>query len=432
MNTRMRCNFLWRTAALSALVAFCCLNLSAQEHTLHLVKVLKADSSTASVADPFDAKSNQYDLVDLGSYFFKKFPRRDFDSSQIYNRKVHSALLPGIGYSLQTKFAVELNYVGGFYLTPNNLNANQSSLNATIIYTQLNQLLIPVVANIWTKEDKYNIQADWRFLVFPQNTYGLGSSTTLSDGYIINFSDIRLYTTIYKPLVKSCYLGLGYSFDYFYNVAEVSPPQAVTDFQRYNAINHLTASNSYSSAPTLNFLYDTRRNSINPQGGNYANIVYRINETCFGSSTNWQSLVIDLRKYVPVAPHSSNIFGFWAYEWLTLNGAPPYLLLPYSAGDPLNNTGRGFAEGRLRGKDMLYLESEFRFGITRNGLLGGVVFSNLDAYSDINNRFNALNAGFGAGLRIKINKYSRTSACFDYAFGTDGTKGIFLNLGEVF
>ena len=375
--------------------------------------------------------TSKMDIIDIGLKFFPKAKWRLKDTSGFRFRKMNSALLPGVNYSLQTNLAYSLNYVGGINLT-NNPNANQSSLNITMIYTQLNQFLVPIVANIWTKEDKYNIQADWRFLVFPQNTYGLGSSTTLSDGYIINFSDIRLYTTIYKPLVKSCYLGLGYSFDYFYNVAEVSPPQAVTDFQRYNAINHLTASNSYSSAPTLNFLYDTRRNSINPQGGNYANIVYRINETCFGSSTNWQSLVIDLRKYVPVAPHSSNIFGFWAYEWLTLNGAPPYLLLPYSAGDPLNNTGRGFAEGRLRGKDMLYLESEFRFGITRNGLLGGVVFSNLDAYSDINNRFNALNAGFGAGLRIKINKYSRTSACFDYAFGTDGTKGIFLNLGEVF
>ena len=406
--------------------------LAAQEHTISLAKAIDKDSVTSRNHISMYDKHVQFDLIDLGVNALKKIGSHSLDTILQRSQKLHSALLPGIGYSLQTKFAAELNYVGGFYTTPSNKNSNQSSINATVIYTQLNQLLIPVVTNIWTKDDNYNIQTDWRFLIFPQNTYGLGNSTSLSDGYIINFSDLRLYSTIYKPVLKDMYLGIGYSFDYFWNVEELHPPNQPTDFERYNTLNHLSGSNSYSSAPTINFLYDTRRNSINPEKGNYVNISYRINESFIGSSTNWQSLVVDLRKYIRVSSQSPNLFAFWAYEWLTLNGAPPYLLLPYSAGDPLNNTGRGFAEGRLRGKDMLYLESEFRFRITQNGLLGGVLFSNINSYSDLNNHFNGINAGYGAGIRIKINKFSRTNAAFDYAFGTDGTRGIFLNLGEVF
>ena len=38
----------------------------------------------------------------------------------------------------------------------------------------------------------------------------------------------------------------------------------------------------------------------------------------------------------------------------------------------------------------------------------------------------------GFGLRIKINKYSNTNLCIDYGFGIRGSRGIFLNMGEVF
>jgi hypothetical protein len=48
------------------------------------------------------------------------------------------------------------------------------------------------------------------------------------------------------------------------------------------------------------------------------------------------------------------------------------------------------------------------------------------------NRFARISAGYGAGIRIKFNKFSKTNVAFDYAFGTDGSKGLFLNLGEVF
>jgi hypothetical protein len=40
--------------------------------------------------------------------------------------------------------------------------------------------------------------------------------------------------------------------------------------------------------------------------------------------------------------------------------------------------------------------------------------------------------GVGAGLRIRLNKYSGANLCIDYGFGTEGSKGLFVNLGEVF
>jgi hypothetical protein len=82
---------------------------------------------------------------------------------------------------------------------------------------------------------------------------------------------------------------------------------------------------------------------------------------------------------------------------------------------------------------MVDLEAEYRFGISRNGLIGGVVFANAQSYSEMaTNRFEVAQPGYGAGLRIKFNKFSRTNVCIDYGFGLHGSSGLFLNLGEVF
>ena len=82
---------------------------------------------------------------------------------------------------------------------------------------------------------------------------------------------------------------------------------------------------------------------------------------------------------------------------------------------------------------MVDLEGEYRFGILKNGLLGGVIFGNLQTYAEYpSNQFTAINPGYGAGIRIKFNKFSRTNICLDYAFGLHGSNGLFVNLGEVF
>ena len=108
-------------------------------------------------------------------------------------------------------------------------------------------------------------------------------------------------------------------------------------------------------------------------------------------------------------------------------------MLPNTGGDPYSNTGRGYIQGRYRGANMIYLEGEYRFGITHNGLLGGVVFGNAQSFTEqSSNTFETIAPGWGAGIRIKFNKFSNTNVALDYGFGLNGSSGIFVNLGEVF
>ena len=82
---------------------------------------------------------------------------------------------------------------------------------------------------------------------------------------------------------------------------------------------------------------------------------------------------------------------------------------------------------------MLYAESEYRFHITRNDLFGGVVFVNAESFPEPQNgKVQTISPGYGAGIRVKFNKHSNTNICIDYAFGKGGSRGLFMNLGEVF
>lgn len=372
--------------------------------------------------------NDELDLIDLVQSVFDKHAKKRVDTGGVKSGKLRISGLPAAGYTLQTGFAGIAIANAAFY-TSKHEEENQSTILANLTYSQYKQIIFPIQTNIWTPGNKYNINSEIRFLKYPSMTYGLGGYTSLGDGYTIDYSGIKVHAAILRTVLKDVYAGVGYNLDYYWNIREVDPPvNKTTDFQSYG-LN----STEMASGPTLNFLYDNRRNSINPQNGAYINLVYRPNFTFLGSDNDWQSLVVDMRKYFRLPFGSDNVLAFWSYDWLTVGGSPPYLMLPYTGGDAYFNSGRGYIQGRFRGKNMLYAESEYRFNITNNELVGGVVFVNAESFSEEGSgRFEVISPGYGLGLRLKLNKFSRTNIAVDYGFGTGGSRGFFVNLGEVF
>lgn len=369
----------------------------------------------------------QTDLVDVGRTLLKGAKANRTDTVAGRARKLHISALPVAGYTLQTGFAAVLSSNFAFY-TSDDKQANLSNVLTSFTYSQYQQIIFPIQANIWTKGNKYDIVTDWRYLKYPSITYGLGGNTPTDSGYNINYGYLRLHQALMKTIAKDLYLGLGYEFDYFWNIQEIDPPAGKTDFQQYGL-----TSTEKASGISLNFLYDSRRNQINPENGGYASISYHPHFTFMGSDANWQSLLFDMRSYIRFPRSTHNVLAIWSYDWFTTGGTPPYLMLPSTGWDAYSNTGRGYIQGRYRSKNMVYLESEYRFGITGNGLIGGVIFANAQSYSEpVTGRFEYLIPGYGTGIRISLNKFSRTNLCIDYGWGINGSGGFFVNLGEVF
>ena len=338
--------------------------------------------------------------------------------------KVLYSVVPAAGYTLSTGLTGIISANAAFYLSQP-ASTNISSVSSSFNYTQYNQIMVPVLANIWTKDNGYNIVIDWRYFKYPQNTYGLGGHSQVINADNIDYQHLRLHQSVLKRVGNAFYAGLGYFMDYRWRIREYD---SNTDVSQYGL-----AKTSMSSGMIATLSYDSRKNSINPEKGLFANIQYRPNMALLGSNTNWQSLTVDIRKYINFPAGSRNVLAFWNYNWLTVSGKPPYLDLPSTGWDPFNNTGRGYIQGRFRSPNMLYLESEYRFELTRNGLLGAVVFANAQSFSNWpSTNYDRVAPAAGLGFRIKVNKTSRTNIAVDYGFGLKGSRGLFVNLGEVF
>lgn len=368
--------------------------------------------------------AQQKDLIDvLKSIFVKNYKPA---KSETIGHKPIVSFVPAVGYSLQTEAAFTLTGNIVFRSAP---DSKVSAITTSMGFTQRRQFTLPVVSTIWTKNNNYVFVGDARFYIYPQSTYGLGSNSNIANKQHMRYNLFRFSEVVMKHIEGNFFLGAGYKLQQHWNIThKESENSAISDYDTYGA-----SANSTSSGLSLNALFDSRDNAVNASKGFYADIQYYNYEKALGSNSNWQSIVIDVRKYYKLPASSDNVIAFWSYDWLVLSGKPPYLDLPSTSWDPYSTTGRGYIQSRFRGAKMVYLETEYRFKVTRNGLIGGVVFLNGQSFSAApGTKLESIQPGYGPGLRIKLSKISKTNIDIDYGFGNQGSNGLFLTIGEVF
>ncbi|WP_075590501.1 BamA/TamA family outer membrane protein [Labilibacter marinus] len=341
-------------------------------------------------------------------------------------------------------------------------NTSISSGLGTIIYTTNKQLILTAKTNVFLSGDKWNILSDWRYFMTSQPTFGLGtgpnSNKVIHDGFEyddnqfskkietaqqMEFNFIRLHqTALRKHQDTRLFYGLGYHYDYHFDIKDnlldiESDPPVLTSHYLYQEHQGFSQTEYTTSGVSFNLLFDSRDNAINPYSGRYAFVNLRVNPEFLGSDQSSSILWAEYRDYIHFdQERPRHLLGFWTYGWFVTSGKVPYLDLPAVGWDQFGNSGRAYTQGRFRGEDIWYGETEYRFPLQKNKeTLGGVVFVNgTTASSRTNdiNLFDYLDVGYGAGLRVMINKKSRTNLTLDYAWGNHGAKGFYLGLNEKF
>lgn len=376
-----------------------------------------------------DEDSIEKDISDI--WMRIRFSKKEIKNKDSINqlKRLHFAIVPGVGYSMQTGFAGFIA-ANGVFKTKKNAETNQSSVFTLVSVTQYKQLILPLILSIWTPKNKYHIVSDNRFMKFPSLTYGIGQNSLEAPASAIEFLYLKMRQTVMKKVAPNFYMGLGYYFDRFWNIREDLSPR------HRGAIVPLGSNidtEALASGMVAKVTFDSRPRLINPPKGLYASLLIRDNTPFFGGDSRWRTGLLEVRKFFTLPGKSKNILAFWSHNWFTLNGNPHYLMLPSTGWDDYFNTGRGHIQGRFRGSDMFYLEGEFRYKILRSGLLGGVLFGNVQYFtgSPLRSDQIVVPAG-GIGLRIKVNKKSATNLAIDYGIGINGSRGFFVNLGESF
>jgi hypothetical protein len=376
--------------------------------------------------------------------------------------KLYPAILPAVGYS--PSVGALLGVVGqfGMYLGDPE-TTTISSLQATLLFTSKSQVLFQVFSSVQTDGDLWQFVGDWRLLLYNQDTFGLGTGTPpVQFGFTIggqgataplpgeqpmDFKLIRLREIGLRRVWSELSVGGGFSFDRYYDIVDHSlnltaSPPVVTSHYAYETVYGLPTGAYTASGPVLAVSWDSRDSTINAYHGVYALLSYQWNGEWAGSTRSSSLLNAELRYYLPLSRDvSRNVLAFWVLASGVI-GDMPYLTLPSIGWDGRNRSGRGYLQGRYRGTAMAYGEAEWRFRITNNGLLGGVVFANVESFASptivtngINqpgeNLFHSARWGGGFGLRIMMNRLSRTNITLDFAWGA-GLFGIYFGAGEVF
>ena len=373
--------------------------------------------------------------------------------------KTFSALiLPNISSNPTNGFILGVGGAFGWYMGDKN-TTRVSGAPFTVAVTSKKQMISFVKTNIYTNANKFFLQGDLRFYLYSQPTFGLGTNAPDTAGlpsgfhwegqggpddsasFPMKFNYIKVHEIVNKKIVENFYAGIGYHLDYYYAIKDeklviTTEDTLNTPHFYYSTKYDFNTSKYLISGLSANVVYDSRDNMINPYKGIYANINYRYNFNFLGSVQDASSLWMEFRTYVPLSQRKPrHLVAFWLFGDFNLTGHLPYLTLPALGGDQRARSGRGYINGRFRGKNLVYGEAEWRFPISQcSQILGGVLFVNAVSTDNPNRDvglFEYIQPAVGFGIRVMVNKYFRTNINLDFAIGRK-TSGFYFSGQETF
>jgi hypothetical protein len=315
-----------------------------------------------------------------------------------------------------------------------------SSVVASVTATTKEQLLVNAKLNTSALRNRWHFRGDNRLYWTSQKTYGLGTGTTEDAAVDQKYDYYRFYETLFKQVGRNLYLGAGFRYSNHSDVRPLdeaaSEAWAASPYVAYSERYGFDPASQSSAGYSLHALLDTRDGGINPSRGFYADLAYQSYFDGFlGGASNWEQVSYDARTYLRLAPDARHKLAFWLAGDFVTSGVPPYLDLPATGMDTYARAGRGYPQGRFRGKSLVYGEVEYRWTVTGNGLFGLVAFLNTqtleneDAGEEL---FDEFATGAGVGFRVMLNKRSQTNLCFDIGWGKSGSRAVYFAVQEAF
>ena len=324
-----------------------------------------------------------------------------------------------------------------------------STFNLGATYTTNKQLLVNVKNTLLLNHNKMYLNGDWRYYLFSQDNYGLGSdiipAARNNNGFELaslaqpmNYDYLKFHQKISFRVLDDFFIGGGVHIDGYTNISDKQLDLAnniLTEHYKYSEKYGFSTNQYYVNGLSLNFVFDSRDNQVNANNGWYGNINYRVNPALGENQSSSSVLFTEYKYYIPLSKTNvQHVLAFWTYGQFLTHGDLPYLNLPAIGWDKTSRGGRGYTQGLIRGQNLAYLETEYRFPISCNQLISGTVFANITTASDKDRNvklFHAIQPAFGVGLRILIDKATRTNLIINQAWGRQ-SKAFYLNAGETF
>lgn len=327
--------------------------------------------------------------------------------------------VPLVLYSPETSwgFGISTQYL--FRTRSTDTTGNLSLLGTSFVFTLRKQFIVNPYWDVFWKKEQYRLTGAILWKRYPDAFYGLGNevgrhSERFSSDYVL------VRNRITKTVLPRFQIGLQYRFEHLYRMR--------TTEGGYFETNPVPGEAGFTASGIgLAMIYDSRDHNLFPFKGWYVIFSHHAYSRFIGGNTDLSSLRLDLRRYWNPGK-GSHVIAVQAVAQVHSN-VPPFKMMSTFGGDEVL---RGYFFGRFRDQHMYALQAEYRFPLFWRFL--GTTFMGVGntagPYSTAG--FKDLKFAAGAGLRFTLDAKERINIRFDAGFGTDGSRGFYLGIGEAF
>jgi hypothetical protein len=347
-------------------------------------------------------------------------PARGIDRPDSLDQKRSSLVaLPYAYYTPETKFAFGAGSIYSFRSPGSPPWARPSNLRVAITYTQLHQLIVGFLPEIYLRNETYFFSGYYGFYKYPDKFWGIGNNTQESTEEDYEPLYFKSHSSVQRRIMPGLYVGLRYQYEYI-DLWKTDP----VGILQYGTVPGSEGGSASGIGVIVN--HDTRNHVYQPSSGFYNQIYAVFFGGAIGSDYEFNMLSIDLRAYLSL--FDSHVLALQMYDGF-ISGDPPFQML--------NRLGssywmRGYYEGRYRDRNMISFQAEYRFPIVWR--FGGVAFTGIGDVGDTTSSFrlDEFKYSFGFGFRFMFDAQERINARLDIGFGGDDNVGIYALVLEAF
>ncbi|HVZ55644.1 MAG TPA: BamA/TamA family outer membrane protein [Chitinophagaceae bacterium] len=343
-----------------------------------------------------------------------------FSQEQAGAREKHQLLaLPVISRSIETDwgFGGAASYT--FHLSGRDSFTRTSNMQAVSYYTLKRQFLAALDGTIYFPKEKYILSSHLSYSYYPDQFWGIGRKTPERGKEPYSFRQCYVYLHGQRLIAHQVFLGLIYSYQNLiglrYRPGGLFDQQQVTGRTPYHV-----------SGLGFSLSYDRRNNTFAPDHGELLLVSFSHYDKLLASDFRYANLILDFRKYWPV--FRRQVLAAQAYGFFN-SGLVPFMSLASLGG---SETMRGYYDGRFRDKNLIVLQTEYRFPVWWR--FGAVLFAGAGDVAHRLDNFNLLNLKYsgGAGIRFAVRPREKMNIRLDYGIGQGRQNGFYLQFGEAF
>jgi hypothetical protein len=344
--------------------------------------------------------------------------KKDVDEKEEGDPSSGRVIVPLVLYSPETHIAFGGLVIQFFRIGDAPKDSRVSSIAADALVTTRRQAIFELLPDLyWDNEDNH-VFGKLEYQRFPDSFWGIGPHTPDSAEERYERERLRLRTGLLRRVHGPLYAGIYDEIMYY----EGKYPDPNGTFARLDVPGE---EGGFTSGIGPMLTYDSRDNAVQSRAGTLLSLTWLGFGPFVGSQHDFWKLQTEARHFFPLGALSA--LGFRYYGEFQ-GGSVPFYHMAQLGGDELL---RGYFMGRYRDKNLVVLESEFRFPLFWR--FGAVAFAGA---GDVAEKFvdlakNPIRWAVGGGLRLSINTKERLNLRLDVGVGPH-TYGVYFTAAEAF